>query len=216
MGLFPSFTNIADWAPQSRRVAPPRRAGRPFSALLRIIFVIFYIITCNIHNYCNYRKMSKLLLLSVASKPFRTPFSFFRRSALGLGVASLLLGSFSLAQAAQSVSLAWNTDSDPTVVGYNVDYGTSSGNYTQTINVGNSTTATVSSLTAGQTYYFAVTAHNAASQNSIASNQVSFAATATPTRLRRRFLHPLPLRLLPPLRRLNLRLHSYPHSDANT
>jgi hypothetical protein len=87
----------------------------------------------------------------------------------------------SLAQAAQSVALAWNADTDPTVVGYNVIYGTSSGTYTQTLNVGNSTTATVPSLTAGQTYYFAGTAHNAAAQNSISSNQVSFTASASPT-----------------------------------
>ncbi len=49
----------------------------------------------------------------------------------------ILLGSFSVAQAAtQSVSLAWNVDSDPSVVGYNVNYGTSSGSYTQTLNAG--------------------------------------------------------------------------------
>jgi outer membrane biosynthesis protein TonB len=126
--------------------------------------------------------MSKLLLSS-ASKPFLLAHSsFFRRSsALFLGVASLLLGSFSLAQAAQSVSLAWTAETDPTVVGYDVNYGTASGVYTQSINAGNSTAATVSSLTPGQTYFFVVTAHNAAAQNSLASNQVSFAASASPT-----------------------------------
>src|ERR1700722_7435587 len=94
-----------------------------------------------------------------------------RRSLLGLGTASLLLGSFSVAQTAtQSVSLAWNPDTDASLVGYNVNYGTSSGSYTQTLNAGSTT---VSSLAAGQTYYFVVTARNASSQNSLASNQVS-------------------------------------------
>ena len=127
--------------------------------------------------------MRKLLpLVSVASKSLLpTPFSFLRRSARWLGVASLLVGSLSLAQAAQSVALAWNADTDPTVVGYNVDYGTSSGVYTKTLNAGNSTTATVPSLTAGQTYYFAVTGYNVSAQNSLASNQVSFTASVSPT-----------------------------------
>jgi len=52
----------------------------------------------------------------------------------------------------QSVSLAWDTDTDPSVVGYNVNYGTSSGSYTQTLNAGSTTSATVPSLAAGQTY----------------------------------------------------------------
>src|SRR5580704_13919215 len=126
--------------------------------------------------------MSKLLLSNAPKSAFNSSSSFLRRSsALCLGVASLLLGSFSLAQAAQSVSLAWTAETDPTVVGYDVNYGTASGVYTQSINAGNSTAATVSSLTPGQTYFFVVTAHNSAAQNSLASNQVSFAASASPT-----------------------------------
>ena len=127
--------------------------------------------------------MCKLLpLCSVASKSLLpAPLTFLRRSALWLGVASLLVGSLSLAQAAQSVSLAWNADTDPSVVGYNVNYGTSSGSYTQTLNVGSTASATVSNLAAGLTYYFVVTARNAAAQNSLVSNQVSFVTTAAPT-----------------------------------
>src|ERR1700722_20458583 len=126
--------------------------------------------------------MSKLLLSIPSTSPLQSSSSLFRRSsALCFGVASLLLGSFSVAQAAQSVSLAWTAETDPTVTGYNVNYGTASGVYTQSINAGNSTVATVSSLTAGQTYFFVVTAHNSAAQNSLASNQISFAASASPT-----------------------------------
>ena len=127
--------------------------------------------------------MTKLLLSPrSASSSSLKPLSILRRSLLGIGTASILLGSFSVAQAAtQSVSLAWNVDSDPSVVGYNVNYGTSSGSYTQTLNAGSTASATVSNLAAGQTYYFVVTARNAAAQNSLVSNQVSFVTTAAPT-----------------------------------
>src|SRR6267154_2116552 len=127
--------------------------------------------------------MTKLLLAPCAPSFFSLkPLSLLRRSLLGLGTASLLLGSFSVAQAAtQSVSLAWDVDTDPSVVGYNVNYGTSSGSYTQTLNAGSTTSATVPSLAAGQTYYFVVTARNAAAQNSLVSNQVSFVTTPAPT-----------------------------------
>jgi hypothetical protein len=91
------------------------------------------------------------------------------------------VGSLSPAQAAQSVTLAWNPDTDPTVVGYRLHDGTSSGNYSQTIEVGNTTTATVSNLTAGRRYYFTVTAYNAAGLESLPSNQVSFMATPAAT-----------------------------------
>ena len=127
--------------------------------------------------------MTKLLLAPCAPSFFSLkPLSLVRRSLLGLATASLLLGSFSVAQAAtQSVSLAWDVDTDPSVVGYNVNYGTSSGSYTQTLNAGSTTSATVPSLAAGQTYYFVVTARNAAAQNSLVSNQVSFVTAPAPT-----------------------------------
>ncbi len=92
---------------------------------------------------------------------------------------SIVLFAHAALSASPSVSLAWNADTGPTVVGYNLDYGTSSGSLTQTQNVGNVTTATVSGLTAGTTYYFAVTAYNAAGVNSVDSNEVSFTPSAT-------------------------------------
>jgi outer membrane biosynthesis protein TonB len=126
--------------------------------------------------------MSKLLLQHCASNFLPGPLaSFFRRSCLSAGLASLLLGSLSVAQAAQSVSFAWTANADPSIVGYRYHQGTSSGNYSQSIDVGKASTATASSLTAGLTYYFVVTAYNAAAQESVASNQVSFTATAAPT-----------------------------------
>jgi hypothetical protein len=80
-----------------------------------------------------------------------------------------------------SVTLAWNPDavtSDPGTnpVGYRLHIGLASGNYTQTTNVGNTTAVTVSNLISGSTYYFAVTAYNAAGVESPDSNQISYHA----------------------------------------
>src|SRR5271165_5189358 len=118
------------------------------------------------------------------SKRDETPnilIAIVRRTVALAGFSLLLVGSLSQAQTTQSVTPAWDTDTDPTVVAYNMDYGTSSGSLTQTDNVGNATTATVSGLTAGTTYYFAVTAYNAAGVNSTYSSEVSLTPAATPT-----------------------------------
>jgi hypothetical protein len=77
-------------------------------------------------------------------------------------------------RAAQSALLTWNGNTAPTVAGYNVHYGTSSGNYTSQINVGNVTSATISNLNAGSIYYFVVTAYSSANSESAASNEASF------------------------------------------
>lgn len=55
--------------------------------------------------------------------------------------------------------------------GYNVYYGTKSGHYTHTIDVGNVTTHKVTGLPAGATYYFAVTAYNASRVESAFSTE---------------------------------------------
>jgi uncharacterized protein (DUF2141 family) len=53
-----------------------------------------------------------------------------------------------------------------------IHYGTASGTYSQGIDVGNTTSYTVSNLIDGQTYYFAVTAYNAVGYQSVCSNEV--------------------------------------------
>ena len=102
-----------------------------------------------------------------------------RATAMVAGSLSLLSGSLAPAQTTQSVSLAWDTDADPSVVGYEVHYGTSASSLTATQDAGVSTTATVSGLTPGTTYYFAVTAYNATGVNSTYSNEVSYTPTAS-------------------------------------
>jgi hypothetical protein len=80
-----------------------------------------------------------------------------------------------------SVTLAWDANAATTnpgtnTVGYRLYMGPASGNYTQSTDVGNSTTATVSALVSGSTYYFAVTAYDAAGAEGPPSNEVSFTA----------------------------------------
>jgi hypothetical protein len=71
-----------------------------------------------------------------------------------------------------SASLAWNAVTGTTLSGYKVYVGEAPKLYTRTITLGNVTSTTVSSLTRGRTYYFAVTAYNGAGQ-SPTSNEVS-------------------------------------------
>ncbi len=70
---------------------------------------------------------------------------------------------------------ATNTDGTPLtdLSGYKIYYGTASGNYSQTIDVGGITSSTVSNLTDGTTYYFAVTAYDTSGNESAYSNEVS-------------------------------------------
>lgn len=77
----------------------------------------------------------------------------------------------------KSVVLAWNPPnatgtSSAAVAGYKVYYGTSSGNYTQSVNIGAATTYTVSGLLPG-TYYFNVTDYDSSGNESGFANEVS-------------------------------------------
>ena len=72
-----------------------------------------------------------------------------------------------------SATLAWQPSPDLTVVGYRVYYGVASRTYTQMVDVGLSTTATISNLVNGTTYYFVVTAYASSGVQSPYSNEVS-------------------------------------------
>ena len=90
----------------------------------------------------------------------RTIISFPRRlfSFVALTLGLILVPA--IAYALADVTLAWDANSEPDVTGYKLHYGTTSGNYTNHINVGNITQYTVPDLQEGTTYYFAATAYD--------------------------------------------------------
>jgi chitinase len=75
---------------------------------------------------------------------------------------------------AASVNLGWDPNTEPQLAGYKVYWGTSSGNYTTSKNVGNTTFCTITGLDEGKTYYFAATAYDGDGIESDYSNQVTY------------------------------------------
>lgn len=71
------------------------------------------------------------------------------------------------------ISLTWDPSNSTEVVGYKLHFGTSTGNYTTTIDVGDHTNWTVSELELNQQYFFAATAYSADALESSYSNEVS-------------------------------------------
>ena len=93
----------------------------------------------------------------------------------------MLLLALASSAAAQSVTLAWNPSTDPTVTGYNVWYASLNESVVALSmrNAGNATQATITGL-AADTYYCLVTSHNAAGTNSVSSNEVVFTVPNPP------------------------------------
>ncbi len=82
----------------------------------------------------------------------------WRVRTLGILIGLLLLLGVPMVAQADSVSLTWNPNTEPDLAGYKLYMGTSPGSYSQIFDVGHVTSYTVSSLVAGDTYYFALTA----------------------------------------------------------
>lgn len=72
------------------------------------------------------------------------------------------------------VTLAWDKNTEPTIAGYKIYYGTGSRSYTWFIDVGNVTSYTISGLADGSTYYFAATAYDKSKKESKYSAEVIF------------------------------------------
>jgi len=75
---------------------------------------------------------------------------------------------------AAEVQLAWDPNSEPDLAGYRISYGTVSGIYTTTLDVGNTTSCTVHGLQDGIRFYFAATAYDLAQNESGYSNEVNW------------------------------------------
>jgi hypothetical protein len=108
--------------------------------------------------------MIKSLIATYSSK-----FAFPRLVKLLLLMLGMVI--FSGNAYAAQVVLNWTQLSDP-VTGYKIYYGSTSGNYTQSIDVGNVINYTIGNLASGSTYYIAATSHDAAGNESGFSNEV--------------------------------------------
>jgi hypothetical protein len=82
---------------------------------------------------------------------------------------------------AAPVILVWDPNPEADLAGYKVHIGTSAGTYTQAINVGRVTTYSVSDLSPGETYYFAVSAYDIIANESGFSEEVSISIPLAPT-----------------------------------
>ena len=85
---------------------------------------------------------------------------------LSLGLADM--------RGAQTVQLAWDTPQNSTAAGYVLYYGTACKAYSNRVDLGTNTVATVPNLQEGETYYFAVTAYNSAGVESAFSSETSY------------------------------------------
>ena len=89
----------------------------------------------------------------------------------------MLLWFFSAASLqAATITAAWDANPETDIAGYKLSYGTQSGTYTTTIDVGNVTSAPVT-LNPGQ-YFFAVQAYNTSGQISPYSTEVAYLISA--------------------------------------
>ena len=75
--------------------------------------------------------------------------------------------------ASTKATLTWDPNVESDLAGYKVYVGTAAGTYGAPVDVGKVTTFEVINLSSGQTYYFAVTAYDTASNVSGYSNEVS-------------------------------------------
>lgn len=92
-----------------------------------------------------------------------------------LGLMGLCNG---VANAAQSVTLAWDPSPDPSATGYHLYYGTGSRAYSGRVDAGAATMASVNNLSSGQTYFFAVAAYNQMGIESEMSAEISYSVPA--------------------------------------
>ena len=88
-------------------------------------------------------------------------------------LAGLIVIMFATSVSGGTLTVQWNHSTDSKTVGYLVSYGTSPGKYTGTVKVGYVTAASVTGLTNGALYYFAVQSYDKANAVGPPSSEVS-------------------------------------------
>lgn len=97
------------------------------------------------------------------------------RKALGAIALWVVLALISTsAVASQHVGLSWKASPDPSVSGYRIYYGSTSGYYTNYLTAGNVTNLEITGLVDNVTYFFAAKSYNAAGVESDFSNETIF------------------------------------------
>lgn len=110
------------------------------------------------------------------------------RLAIAFGLSSLCLVCYCAAaqpilvvsNPAPVVQLAWSPPTTGTASFYNVYWGTTSGQYTNAVNVGNVTNTTITVPARGVQFFYAVTAVDSHGLQSIFSNEVGYTAPNPP------------------------------------
>jgi chitinase len=93
---------------------------------------------------------------------------------LKLSVYGLFLLVLSSRAFAAPVTLVWDAVAASYLAGYVLYYGYGSGSYTMSVDVGNYTSASLTSLDEGKTYYFVAAAYDVDGSESSFSNEVSY------------------------------------------
>ncbi len=74
---------------------------------------------------------------------------------------------------AAALLVSWDANSESDLAGYKLYYGVEQANYTESVDVGITTSYIVENLTEGQTYYFVLTAYDRTGNESAPSDEVS-------------------------------------------
>ena len=80
---------------------------------------------------------------------------------------------------ALGITFGWDPNPEPNIVDYRIHYGVASGAYTQVLSAGTATTATVTGLTPGTTYYFALSAVNSLGLESSYTGEIVYTVPVT-------------------------------------
>src|ERR1043166_8220182 len=104
----------------------------------------------------------------------------WRRSLVALILLLALAAEAASVPATRSVTLMWASDARSELAGYNVYYGTQSGNYTRVMVAGADANVTITGLVPGATYYFVVTAQSPLGLESDPSNEIAYQVPAPP------------------------------------